>query len=320
MVAEVPSSKSSTVTDEKMAETSEKTPYGDGGPKHDSSLERIGSQNKSTEANTFPEREAEAEADPEKGGEVPKPAVVPGGINPADFPDGGLQAWLVVLGGWCCLTASFGWINVIGIFQEYYQLNLLSQYSSSTISWIPSMEVFMMFFGGPIFGKVFDNYGTRYLLLGGTFFHIFGLMMTSLSTEYYQLLLAQGVCSSLGASAVFYSATSSVGTWFFKKRATAFGIMASGSSLGGVIIPIMVSKLIPRIGFPWTMRATAFMLLGMLIIANLTVKSRLAPNPRKLDVMEFVRPLREPAFALICVASFMFFFGTFLPFNFVILQ
>jgi hypothetical protein len=112
MVAEVPSSKSSTVTDEKMAETSEKTPYDDGRPKHDSSLERIGSQNKPTEANTFPEREAEAEADPEKGGEVPKPAVVPGGINPADFPDGGLQAWLVVLGGWCCLAASFGWINV----------------------------------------------------------------------------------------------------------------------------------------------------------------------------------------------------------------
>jgi hypothetical protein len=121
MVAEVPSSKSSTVTDEKMAETSEKTPYDDGRPKHDSSLERIGSQNKSTEANTFPEREAEAEADPEKGGEVPKPAVVPGGINPADFPDGGLQAWLVVLGGWCCLMTSFGWINVFCADTDLYR-------------------------------------------------------------------------------------------------------------------------------------------------------------------------------------------------------
>jgi hypothetical protein len=37
-------------------------------------------------------------------------------------------------------------------------------------------------------------------------------------------------------------------------------------------------------------------------------------------VMEFIRPLKEPAFAIICVASFMFFFGTFLPFNYVILQ
>lgn len=178
----------------------------------------------------------------------------------------------------------------------------------------------MMFFGGPIFGKIFDNYGPRYLLLGGSFFHVFGLMMTSLSTQYYQFLLAQGVCSSLGASAVFYAAMSSIGTWFYKKRATAFGIMASGSSLGGVVIPIMVSKLIPKIGFPWTMRAAAFMLLGMLIIANFTVKSRLAPRPRKWEVMEYIRPLTEPAFALLCIASFMFFFGTFLPFNFIILQ
>ncbi len=112
-----------------------------------------------------------------------------------------------------------------------------------------------MFFGGPVFGKVFDNYGPRYLLLTGSVFHVFGLMMTSLSTQYYQFILAQGICSALGASAVFYSAMSSIGTWFYKNRATAFGVMASGSSLGGVIFPIMVSKLIPQIGFPWTMRA-----------------------------------------------------------------
>lgn len=178
----------------------------------------------------------------------------------------------------------------------------------------------MMFLGGPIFGKAFDNYGPRYLLLIGTFFHVFGLMMTSLSSQYYQILLAQGVCSALGASAVFYSAMNSVGTWFFKRRAAAFGIMASGSSLGGVILPIMVTRLIPEVGFPWTMRICAFLILGLLVIANLTVKSRLPPKPRKLDMMEFIRPLKEPAFSILCIASFFFFFGTFLPFNYVILQ
>jgi len=96
--------------------------------------------------------------------------------------------------------------------------------------------------------------------------------------------------------------------------------VASGSSLGGVIYPIMVTKLIPKIGFPWTMRAAAFMILGMLIIANFTVKSRLTPRPRPLILMEFIRPLMEPAFGLVCAASFMFFFGTFLPFNYIILQ
>jgi len=318
MANETPSSKASTVAEDKMAEVADAGPYSDGEKQDRHSLERMGSQNKSTEANIFPEREAQAEADLEKTGVAPESAR--GGVNPADFPDGGLEAWLVVLGGWCCLFCSFGWINCIGIFQEYYQEVLLSTYSSSTVSWIVSLELFMMFFGGPIFGKVFDNYGPRYLLLFGTFFHVFGLMMASLSTQYYQLLLTQGLVSALGASAVFYAAMGSVGTWFFKNRAGAFGIMAAGSSLGGVIFPIMVSHLITQVGFPWTMRACAFLILGMLIIANFTVKSRLTPRPKKLVVMEFIRPLKEPAFLLICIASFLFFFGTFLPFNYIILQ
>lgn len=33
----------------------------------------------------------------------------PPAMSPA--PDGGLQAWLVVLGGFCVLFVSFGWIN-----------------------------------------------------------------------------------------------------------------------------------------------------------------------------------------------------------------
>lgn len=39
--------------------------------------------------------------------------------------------------------------------------------------------------------------------MAGTFFHVFGLMMASISTEYYQILLSQGVCSAIGASAIF---------------------------------------------------------------------------------------------------------------------
>jgi MFS family permease len=322
MATNIPSSRSSPVADGNMDDKVDPVPYDDGKKRSTErpSLERIGSQNKETEASIFPEPGAEAEADLEKAGVVPKSVVAPGGANPADFPDGGLEAWLVVLGGWLCLFVSFGWINCIGVFQDYYQEHLLRGYSSSTISWIPSLELFMMFFGGPFGGKTFDSFGPRGLLAVGSVLHVLGLMMTSLSTQYYQFLLAQGVCSALGASAIFFAAVSSTGTWFFKKRATAFGIITSGSSLGGVIFPIMVSKLIPKIGYPWTMRAAAFMILGMLSVANLTVKSRLTPRRNKVDVLEFFRPLKEPAFAITCAAAFLFFFGTFLPFNYVILQ
>lgn len=59
------------------------------------------------------------------------------------------------------------------------------------------------FVQGPVVGVIYDRYGTRWLLLVGTFLHILGVMMTSLGKEYYQILLAQGVCSAIGVSAIF---------------------------------------------------------------------------------------------------------------------
>ena len=31
--------------------------------------------------------------------------------DPSQFPDGGMAAWLVVAGAFCCVFCSFGWIN-----------------------------------------------------------------------------------------------------------------------------------------------------------------------------------------------------------------
>lgn len=122
-----------------------------------------------------------------------------------------------------------------------------------------------MFAGGPLFGMIFDLYGVQPLLITGTFLHVFGLMMASLCTEYYQFILAQGICSPLGASMIFYPGMSAIPTWFFHKRAFAFGIVAAGSSLGGIILPIMVQRLLPKVGFGWSMRIAAFLILFLMV-------------------------------------------------------
>lgn len=188
-----------------------------------------------------------------------------------------------------------------------------------------------------------DQLGPRIPVLIGTFLHVFGLMMTSLSKEYYQILLSQSICSAIGCSFLFYArkhpqpnplplpypssltkhplvAIAALGTWFRVHRALAFGIVTAGSSLGGVVLPIMVERLVVRIGFGWAMRSTAFLFLGLLIIGNLTVKSRLPPPGRKFDAKEFVTPFAERPFALLTAAGFMIYLGAFLPFTFIIVQ
>ncbi|RGP64699.1 transporter mch4 [Fusarium sporotrichioides] len=235
-------------------------------------------------------------------------------------PDGGLTAWLVVLGAWCTSFCSFGWINSVGAFQEYYQNNLLKDYSPSTIAWIPSLQIFFIMGMGPIIGKLYDSYGPRWLILVGSFMHVFGIMMASISTEYYQILLAQGVCSAIGVSAIFQPALSVIHGWFDSKRGAAFGILSTGSSIGGVIFPIMVTRLIKQVGFGWAMRTCAFIILFLLIIANLTVKSFTPPRPQKVSGAQMLKPFREPEFIFCTLGFFFFTFGLFIPIDYLPVQ
>ncbi|GAB1315632.1 hypothetical protein MFIFM68171_05842 [Madurella fahalii] len=121
-----------------------------------------------------------------------------------DFTEGGARAWLTVSGASICLFVSFGWVNCAGIFQQHYQLNQLSAYTPSEIAWIPAFQVFFMVFSGIVVGKVFDDYRPALLLAAGTFLHAFGLMMTSISTAYYQILLSQAIRSGIGRRWCFF--------------------------------------------------------------------------------------------------------------------
>ncbi|PWY88426.1 MFS general substrate transporter [Aspergillus heteromorphus CBS 117.55] len=232
-------------------------------------------------------------------------------------PDGGYEAWMTVVGGFCGMFVSFGWTNCMGIFLDYYQTHQLSHESTSTITWVTSLMTFMMFFGGPFIGILFDNFGPRYIILAGTLLHVFGIMMTSISTEYYQFLLAQGICSPIGTSALFHAGINSISTWFRHRRALALGIATSGASLGGVILPIMLTRLFHQLGFGWAMRICAFLILFLLIITNLTTKSRLVHRRKRFHLMDFIRPLGELPFVLTTAGTFCFFWGMFLPFSFI---
>ncbi|KAL8883013.1 MAG: hypothetical protein Q9198_000072, partial [Flavoplaca austrocitrina] len=89
----------------------------------------------------------------------------------------------------------------------------------------------------PINGKIFDSHGSNALITIGTFLHVFGIMMISLSAQYYQLFLAQSVCSGIGSAMIFHGATNAVSTWFSSRRGLALGLASSGASIGGVIMP-----------------------------------------------------------------------------------
>lgn len=59
---------------------------------------------------------------------------------PSSFPDRGAKAWLNVAGCTACRLCSFGWVNSLGIWQDYYVQDQLKQYSESEVSWVSAFQ------------------------------------------------------------------------------------------------------------------------------------------------------------------------------------
>ncbi|KAI1874361.1 hypothetical protein JX265_004569, partial [Neoarthrinium moseri] len=213
------------------------------------------------------------------------------------FPDGGVDAWLVVLGGWCALFCSYGLLNCAGVFLECYLEQPLSNYDSATVSWITSVQIFVLTGGNAIWGRIYDNHGPCSL----------GHSRLRLRHDDRPLVLSSMPRCSIGG-------------WFLKRRALALGIVASGSSTGGVVLPILMDQLIPKIGFPWIMLFVGFVILALCGVACVTGRTRLPPHPNRVSIREYFIPLKEPVFLFSITAGFLFFWGTFLPFNYIILQ
>lgn len=69
----------------------------------------------------------------------------------------------------------------------------------------------------------------------------------------------------------------------------------------------MVQHLLPQVGFGWTMRICAFLILGMLVIANTCISSALPHKPRPFYIMQYIAPLKDLNFLVLCISEFFMF-------------
>ncbi|KAI0664176.1 MFS general substrate transporter [Cubamyces menziesii] len=235
-------------------------------------------------------------------------------------PDGGREAWIVVLGTTMALFASAGMINAYGTFQDYYESTLLPSSSSSSISLIGSLQVFFLYFVGTLTGRVFDAYGTKYLIPIGSFLCVFSLMMVSLcqKDQAYQVFLSQGVLFGIGIALLFNPSVAVLGHWFRRRRALVIGLTTGGSATGGVVFPIILEQLIPRVGFGWAVRIIAFILMACLIVACLTIRTRL-PLSGDLSFRTAIdlRGFKDPRYTLATIGGVLLFYGFFIPYFYI---
>lgn len=165
-----------------------------------------------------------------------------------------------------------------GIFQLYYKDILLQGQSSSSLAWITTLQIFLLFILGPFIGKLIDTHGSRVILAPFSAMAVFSVCMLSLCRTYWQIILAQGVAFGLATSGLSLPAMTLATQWFSSRRGLAVGIVSCGSSLGGVVFPLIIPILVEKVGFASAVRWVALLQGILLVIANVLCSSPFPPK------------------------------------------
>lgn len=233
-------------------------------------------------------------------------------VTPHDFPDGGLEAWLVVFGAFCALFLVFSMVASTAVFQDYLSAHQLQGVPPAKVGWIFSVNLFLTFFCGIYTGQFFDTYGPRFMIAVGSICLVLSIMLLSICMEYWQFVLVYGVLGGFGGALLLSASFPSIGHYFQVRRAYAQGIANTAGSVGGIVIPLMLRELVGKVGFAWSARILGFIFLAVSIPANLFIKARFKGNTRT-RLLPNLAILRQPGFLLFALGMFMMEWGLFIP-------
>ncbi|KAI8975830.1 major facilitator superfamily domain-containing protein [Trametes punicea] len=236
----------------------------------------------------------------------------------ADFPEGGWAGWSTVFGAFLLQMCGFGYTGSYGVYQDFYTRVYLSNQTSSAISWIGSINGYLVISSGLVAGRLYDRGYFYHLLYGGSLLLAFSLFMLSLAKpgQYYQIFLSQGLGVGIGAGMMYIPSVAIVSQYFLKKRALAMTIVASGSSLGAVVHPIMLNNTLndPEVGFALAARANAGVVAGLLLIACVLMRTRTTQLKQPPNLWASAkRFVRDGAYVFASVGMTVFAMGFYFP-------
>lgn len=164
-------------------------------------------------------------------------------------------------------------------------------------------------------GRLLDRGAFYHVMKTGCFLQCFSLFMLSLAKPngYYQIFLSQGIGSGVAAGLMHIPSVAVVSHHFKRRRAFAMGLVVAGSSMGSILNPIMLNNLINvRLGFANGVRVSAGMFGGLLLIANLLMRTRLSPQPQAVSYTRVLQnSLRDRAYICACLGMAAFEIGFF---------
>ncbi|KAH8807902.1 MFS transporter, MCP family, solute carrier family 16, member 10 [Xylogone sp. PMI_703] len=232
---------------------------------------------------------------------------------------GNRKAWLRVFGSFLVFVNIWGLVFIFGVFQSFYELSYIPSESPSSISWVGTVQSALLSIIGVLTGPLFDLGGYRLMTIAGALLVLLGLFTLSWSTAYYQIFLSQGLCIGIGGGLLYVPSLALVSTSFTaERRVLALGTLTCGIGIGGIIYVAVFQRLLPKVGFAWTIR-----IIGLIAttIFGLAMPTLLLNSPRKqrsqTRKLFSKAALRDMPFVAYSIASFMIFLGYLIPFFYI---
>ncbi len=170
--------------------------------------------------------------------------------------------------GWRIVGGSFvSQAFVIGFFT--YAVSLLTQpvqqsfgVSVEMVMYSLTLGTFIGLFTMPVAGILLDRLSVRRLFAAGIVLFALGLWLLGRSTTIIQYIVIFGITMALVnalAGAMISSAV--VSRWFTENRGKALGVAATGTSVGGVLVPGLITLWLPDYGWRGALENLAILLM-----------------------------------------------------------
>ncbi|KZT20102.1 MFS general substrate transporter [Neolentinus lepideus HHB14362 ss-1] len=205
-------------------------------------------------------------------------AAVGGGEGEKQLPptDRGWRAWTFCFASFWLETIVWGFGFSYGVFQEYYSTHEFQTTSNVAISAVGTVSIAMTFGSTIPLMLFFRRYPglTKPTMWVGLLLAVAALIVSSFVNAVWQLIILQGIIYGWAGGMIYIPVVFWLPEWFVKHRGLAGGLVMGGSGIGGFVFPFILNALLSRVGFRWTLRIWA------LILVVVAGPSLLLVNPR----------------------------------------
>jgi sugar phosphate permease len=146
-------------------------------------------------------------------------------------------------------------------------------WSYASISFAGSLRGFAIGLLAPVAGILVDRWGPRKLVFGGGIFICIGFLLLGRTSSLAMFYVAYTVVA-LGFSGCSQTVLmTAVNNWFRRKAGLAIGIVSTGFSLGGLMVPVL-TRLIDKLQWRMAMIITGLVTLVIILPLSLIIRRK----------------------------------------------